>query len=349
MNKLNGNTYTIALAGNPNAGKSTLFNALTGMKQHTGNWAGKTVESAKGEFSHNGRSYTLIDLPGIYSLSCQSAEEKAARDFIINEKPDAVIVVCDSTCLERGLILALEVKALGCPMILCTGLMDEAKKRGISIDSDKLSELLCVPVTGISARKKQGLDALLDTLADIPEESTPAEETAIEDTVKQAEEIFSQCVSVPDGFAERDRRLDRFILGRYTGIPLMLLLLGLVLWITIIGANYPSQWLQSGFGWLGIQLRSLLSGAPWWISGILIDGIYTVLTWVVAVMLPPMAIFFPLFTILEDCGFLPRAAFILDKSFEKAGACGKQGITMWLVADRMQKPLSHYPYTMDGF
>lgn len=325
------NTYTVALAGNPNAGKSTLFNALTGMKQHTGNWAGKTVESAKGEFSCNEKKITLIDLPGIYSLSCQSAEEQAARDFIVNEKPDAVIVVCDSTCLERGLILALEAKALGCPMILCAGLMDEAENHGISIDSEKLSELLGVPVTGISARKKKGLDVLLDTLDTVLEIGSDREaqgEAAIEDTVKQAEEIFRQCVSVPESFSDRDRRIDRFVLGKYTSIPLMLLLLGLVLWITIVGANYPSQWLQSGFGLLGTQLRTLLSGAPWWLSGILIDGIYTVLTWVVAVMLPPMAIFFPLFTLLEDCGFLPRAAFILDKSFERSGACGKQGLTM---------------------
>ena len=333
MKKENGRTYTIALAGNPNSGKSTLFNALTGMKQHTGNWAGKTVESAAGEFHRNGNTYRIIDLPGIYSLSCQSAEEQAAYDFITGEHPDAVIAVCDSTCMERGLILALEVKALRCPMVLCAGLIDEAENNGITIDFEKMSELLGVPAGGISARKKTGIEPLLDVLDDVllNGENSDREQISLpssEESAIKAEEIFAGCVHVPEDAGKKDRRTDRIILGRFTGIPIMLLLLGIVLWITIIGANYPSQWLQSGFAVLGGYLRSILSGAPDWMESMLIDGIYTVLSWVVSVMLPPMAIFFPLFTLLEDCGFLPRAAFILDKGFEKAGACGKQGLTI---------------------
>ena len=235
--------------------------------------------------------------------------------------------------MERGLILALEVKALRCPMVLCAGLIDEAENNGITIDFEKMSELLGVPAGGISARKKTGIEPLLDVLDDVllNGENSDREQISLpssEESAIKAEEIFAECVHVPEDAGKKDRRTDRIILGRFTGIPIMLLLLGIVLWITIIGANYPSQWLQSGFAVLGGYLRSILSGAPDWMESMLIDGIYTVLSWVVAVMLPPMAIFFPLFTLLEDCGFLPRAAFILDKGFEKAGACGKQGLTI---------------------
>lgn len=153
--------FVIALAGNPNVGKSTLFNALTGMRQHTGNWAGKTVESASGRCSYNSMELVLIDLPGIYSISSESAEEKAARDFLCKEKPDAVIVVCDSTSIERSLVLALQIKAMGQKLILCAGLMDEAKKKNISIDLNRLSELVDAPVIGISARKKMDLTICL--------------------------------------------------------------------------------------------------------------------------------------------------------------------------------------------
>ena len=217
MKKENGAAYTIALAGNPNSGKSTLFNLLTGMKQHTGNWAGKTVESAAGEFHRNGKRYRLIDLPGIYSLSCQSAEEKAAYDFIADEHPDAVIVVCDSTCLERGLILAAETKSLGCPMVLCAGLIDEAEKCGFRIDFEKMSELLGVPTAGISARKKIGIDHLLDILDNVlmnnetSDEKEPELPTS-EEAAGKAEEIFRECVSVPENAEyERNSSVSRFL------------------------------------------------------------------------------------------------------------------------------------------
>lgn len=331
--------YMIALAGNPNAGKSTLFNALTGMRQHTGNWAGKTVESASGRCSYKDMELLLADLPGIYSLTSHSAEEKAARDFICNEDPDAVIVVCDSTCLERGLVLALQIKDMGQKLILCAGLKDEAEKQSIYIDCNKLSELIGAPVISISARKKEGLDELLECLEKVLTEErtvpvkscellTESDGESITETVQLAEKICSIVVSKPENSDEKCRRADRIVLGKYTGFPLLFLLLGAVLWITIVGANYPSALLQKGFSALGRLLCDLMSGSPPWLRGILLDGIYKVLTWVIAVMLPPMAIFFPLFTLLEDSGFLPRIAFLLDKRFQCAGACGKQALTM---------------------
>lgn len=330
--------YIIALAGNPNAGKSTLFNALTGMRQHTGNWAGKTVESASGRCSYNGMDLLFADLPGIYSLTSHSAEEKAARDFICNENPDAVIAVCDSTCIERGLVLALQIKAMGKRLILCAGLKDEAEKHNISIDCKKLSELIEAPVISISARKKEGLNELLDCIENIlkedctsekdPEPYDNAAQDDTEKTVQLAERICSEVVSKPENSDEKCRRADRIVLGKYTGFPLLFLLLGIVLWITIAGANYPSALLQKGFSLLGQFLYNIMAEAPPWLRGVLLDGIYNVLTWVIAVMLPPMAIFFPLFTLLEDSGFMPRIAFLLDKRFQCAGACGKQALTM---------------------
>jgi len=155
-------TYRIALAGNPNTGKSTLFNALTGLRQHTGNWAGKTVERAEGEFTHNGKTFRVIDLPGTYSLYSNSADEEVARNYIIFEKPDVTIVVLDATSLERNLNLALQVLEMTNRVVVCINLMDEAAKLGIRINLDRISERLGVPVAAISARSKTGIEALLD-------------------------------------------------------------------------------------------------------------------------------------------------------------------------------------------
>ena len=325
----------VALAGNPNVGKSTLFNALTGMRQHTGNWPGKTVATARGRCVWRGRELELVDLPGTYSISARSAEEEVTRDFLAGGGAAATVVVCDAGCLERNLILTLQVMELTDNVVVCVNLMDEAARHGVEVDLDALSRRLHVPVVGASAARGEGLDALMETVFALLDGEKPvtaddvARAAGAEERVSLAERYARQAVRCRQaGHMRRQRQLDRLLTSRATGVPLMLLLLGLVLWLTIAGANGPSAWLTWVFAHIGEMLSRWLSGAPGWLRGVLLDGLYRVLSWVVAVMLPPMAIFFPLFTLLEDLGYLPRVAFVLDHAFQRARACGKQALTM---------------------
>lgn len=332
----------IALVGNPNVGKSTLFNALTHLRQHTGNWPGKTVSSARGTYTYCGTVYTLIDLPGTYSLQPASPEEEITRDYLRSGVADVTLVVTDATCLERSLSLALQIAECTWPVVVCVNLMDEARKKHISVDTARLQKLLGCPVVATAARDGAGLDALRAAVAQAAESPLPRPEANICTTCGGGEEcraaafarrarmIAEQCTEVSGDISRRDRQIDRVLTSREGGIPLMLLLLLGVLWLTIEGADLPSRLLSDGLGALQEPLRRGFTalGAPWWLTGALVDGMYRTAAWVVAVMLPPMAIFFPLFTLLEDAGYLPRVAFDLDHFFARSGAHGRQSLTM---------------------
>jgi len=412
--KKNGSEKIIALAGNPNVGKSTLFNALTGLNQHTGNWPGKTVANAQGRCRFKDQDYIMVDLPGCYSLMAHSAEEEVARDFICFEKPDAVIVVCDAACLERNLNLALQAIEITPNVVVCVNLMDEAKKKNIDVDIAALSRLLGVPVAATAARSGKGLDNLMDAVGGLPCRIASAYkvtypgyiEDALSELIPYTEELCGNTVNgrwlalkllendpaflvsidryldikldskgklsdklndieknlalngitarhMKDSIAESlvksaeglsqsavvyrnksydkfDREIDKILTSKLTGFPMMFLALAAVFWITITGANYPSQFLSNILFWIENQLLSMFArfNAPAIFTNMIVLGIYRVLAWVVSVMLPPMAIFFPLFTLLEDLGYLPRVAFNLDKVYKKCRACGKQALTM---------------------
>jgi len=399
--------YIFALAGNPNTGKSTVFNALTGLKQHTGNWPGKTVANARGSFEFNDKEYILVDLPGTYSIFASSVEEEVARDFICFGNMDAVIVVADATCLERNLYLVFQIMELTDNVILCINLIDEAKKKNIVIHGWDIEKSLGIPVVLCSARSGIGLEELKEKVAKVasgeikPKPNRIIYQPYIEDMLKellpQVEEkvkgvnpkwlslrlidgdegiisailmdmeskdkddilegakeirlgygikeiredityqIYKKAEEVRDRYViqekikgGRDRKIDNIITSRVFGIPIMLLTLAVIFWITITGANIPSKFIAAVLFNIEDKLTILFTqiGAPNWVKGVLILGIYRTVAWVISVMLPPMAIFFPLFTLLEDLGYLPRVAFNLDHMFKKACAHGKQCLTM---------------------
>ena len=393
----------ITLMGNPNVGKSTIFNALTGLKQHTGNWTGKTVDTVMGICKYNNKIYEIYDLPGTYSLSVHSEEERVARDFLCFNKTNIVVMVCDATLIERNLNLVLQTLEITKNVIICLNLYDEAVKNNIHINVEKLSNILKVPVVLTNAYKKKGIDNLLKEMEKLSENSinetftniydkdielsikkinkylenkkidvntrwlslrllendntlmkslkekinydvnkdielinllkeetkTDINERVVSQILLNAKNIAEACVIYYDkNYQEKNRKIDKVLTSKITGIPIMLILFLVVFWITITGANYPSELLSNFLFSLEKTLYNMLSFIPDFIRNMIVYGGYRVLAWVVSVMLPPMAIFFPLFTILEDLGYLPRIAFNLDKMFKKCCACGKQALTM---------------------
>ncbi len=416
IERMNLNDKLIALAGNPNVGKSTVFNSLTGLNQHTGNWPGKTVTNAQGKYKHKDRNFIMVDLPGTYSLMANSAEEEVARDFICFGNPDTTIIVTDATCLERNLYLVLQTLEITNQVVVCVNLLDEAKRKKINVNLEELSKQLGVPVVGTSARSGNGLDKLMDAVYAVTDKNTACSQLSVryDDRIEQAierlepfvrkllkgnlnsrwvslklidddetllkalqkylnfnlmenlalvqkldeakallsnsgidcelfrDEIASNIVSTAESICSKavtvehekyndsDRKIDCILTSRIFGIPIMIGLLGVIFWLTITGANYPSQMIATFLFWIEDHLTDFFAGlgTPPWVHGALVMGVYRTLAWVVSVMLPPMAIFFPLFTLLEDLGYLPRVAFNLDNFFKKSCAHGKQALTM---------------------
>jgi len=442
--RIEGADHVVALAGNPNTGKTTVFNALTGLRMHTGNWPGKTIARAEGAFSYEGKRFKVVDLPGTYSLLSASPDEEVARGFLLFGQPDVALIVADATCLERNLNLTLQVLQITRRAVMCLNLMDEARAHKIEVDTRQLARELGIPVVPCAARSGEGIPELLREIAAMaarPRDPAPLRinlaipglQSALDQLESELREAFPDLPQTrwvalrllegdrevvdavksgdlaslsdltdaaedeneggagmnphPEGrtdeasmspkskhildtardlrwrlphnlhdrvteamYGEAGRiagrsvrrlgessrlawqqRVDRLLTHPVTAFPIMVLVLGAVLWLTIAGANWPStklaEWLV-GFGHPALANLFESLGAPAWLKGVVVDGMYLATAWVIAVMLPPMAIFFPCFTILEDLGFLPRVAFNLDRLFQKVGAHGKQALTM---------------------
>ncbi len=386
---------TVALAGNPNVGKSTVFNALTGLRQHTGNWPGKTVERKEGTIRHRSREIKIIDLPGTYSLTAISVEEVIARDFIVLDKPDVTVVIVDATNLERNLYLVTQVLELTDKVVVALNMMDLAEAKGIRIDTKKLTKLLGVPVIPLVATKKTGIDELLLNILGITTgkiQATPlriefdpeieemickieswlkpeaypnrwlATKLLEEDTevaamlrdhsnneaVKKADNLLHRCgirteiaiaerryelameicsatVIKPESVENFTDKLDKILTHKFVGLFILIGVLGFTLWAIYEVSALVGGWFEISFELLRGTVQSYLMviGTPWWLTGIIVDGLLLGVQQIFVYMFAVLLVFYLIYSILEDTGYLARGAYLLDRFMLKLGLPGK--------------------------
>ncbi|NNE99586.1 MAG: ferrous iron transport protein B [Pyrinomonadaceae bacterium] len=344
----------IALAGNPNAGKTTLFNALTGMRQKVANYSGVTVERKEGNWSVNGDSAKLIDLPGLYSLDATSLDERIAREVLTGNvdglsKPDAIIAVVDATNLERNLYLVTQIMEFGIPVIIALTMVDLAEKQNVEIDTQKLSELLRIPVIPVTARQKSGTEALSLRAFEIaksdvtPQTSWIPDSGGIDGNGKEdihlslsaddsanrqifarynfISDVYQKSVKpVDDEEARFSEKVDRILTHKFFGLVILIAILLLVFQTIFSWAALPMDLLDAGFGALGENVGSQMPDGM--LKDLVVDGIIAGVGGIL-IFLPQILLLFLFISILEDTGYMARAAFLLDKLMSKVGLHGK--------------------------
>ena len=329
----------IALLGMPNTGKSTLFNRISGASARVGNWPGITVDLMSAKILLGGHIAELIDLPGIYDLHGFSDDEQVVRHFLSNNAVDLVIVLLNSSQIDRQLSLVLQIKKLGLPIVLALNMADEAKSAGITIDTESMAKALQIPVMQISAKYGDGLPKALQEASQFINQNLPAsnpqsislllqEDSEIE---HEMEQLIHHHVQIPATLNDNTTdKIDRILLHKWFGLPIFFLAM-FILFQFIFTAGKP---LQDGLAWLLNTFRTdaldpLFHSSPAWLSGLLLDGVYNGVA-TVAAFVPIIILFFLVMSIVEDSGYLSRAAFLMDAIMAKMGLDGR-GFVMMLM------------------
>ncbi len=398
---------TVGIAGNPNAGKTTIFNAITGAHQKVGNYPGVTVEKKEGLRIFNGHTLHIFDLPGTYSLTAYSMDEIVARDFLINECPDIIINIIDSTNIERNLYLTLQLQELGVPIVAALNMTDEAEEKGITIDAQQLSKIIGIPIVRTSGRNETGIDELLkltvSTVMSQEREGEPifltnygfeiekeitkvaailhtderfvaryslhwfavkllekdpraheivkehshtdAVKKQIQESIHWLEKHFGrdmelvvseqrygyirgaimETVKKPPRKLTTTDKTDRWLLNRALGLPLFFVIVWMIFQITFVVGAYPMQWMESLFEWLGGIVSANLAQGFW--QSLIVDGIVGGVGGML-VFLPNIVLLFLGIALLEDSGYMARAAFIMDKILHRFGLHGQSFIPL---------------------